>query len=416
LQVFDKSTISLLQGSVRSALQFTGTQIGEYQIPFNVANKTGYMLYEYYLMYVRFHLKNGYITAPYPIGKYTLPDSNQVRGLTQILPSDTNTPFSDTSTLNDRKVYNYAVKVNGLDITNVKGELLGISFERSEPLNTVIGSGIYHNAREFEGDIYTSGLYNKSGSPLPVGSDLRKFGVFISNDLVNQSIKYSNGDYLKLLGIPLTLSYNDNFKSGTNKKGVTNEYLGSVSTIFADQMINNDFLIADSSSVGFNEIGNTLSNTTSNLYYKPSTSQTNNAYYNGLGVATTTFSTITTKNPSSPSCTEKNTYIAFYIRPIDLLSVDYKNYKPIPTGEIVKIDNTTTPLISQVVYGGDTYTQKVLRKSAFWYQENDTDDKAVSSLVVGFYAQNRLNSQLFYNDNTAPIATWNLQGSKSLYQ
>jgi hypothetical protein len=181
-------------------------------------------------------------------------------------------------------------------------------------------------------------------------------------------------------------------------------------------MTSANYTIVDSSSIGFNEQGNILSNTSSNLFYKPSTSQADNAYHNGLGVAISTSAFVRTASPTSPSCTEKNTYIAFYIRPIDLLSVDYKNYKPIPTGEIVKIDNTTTPLISQVVYGGDTYTQKVLRKSAFWYQENDTDDKAVSSLVVGFYAQNRLNSQLFYNDNTAPIATWNLQGSKSLYQ
>jgi hypothetical protein len=410
IRLEDETYININQAQSASSSQFRGTQVGEYQIPFNVANKTGYMLYEYYLMYVRFHLKNGYITAPYPIGKYSLPDLTQIRGLTQILPSDANTPFSDSSTLSDRKVYNYAIKVNGLDITNVKGELLGVSFERSEPLNTVIGSGIYHNAINLDGDTYTSGY--KDSATVPSFSDSkRKFGIFISNDLDNQTIKYSKGDYLQISGVPLKLGSNNKYTSGNNNIGNTIELLGSVYS-GANAMATNKWVIEDSSSVGFNSVGNVIYNGTADLYYKPSTSILNNAYSNSGGVAISTASFVRTNGGSEEKI---NTFIAFYVRPIDLGSVDYKNYKPIPTGEIVKIDNTTNPLIVQVVYGGDTYTQKVIRKEAYWYKEPSPSTKITSS-VITFYAQNRLNSQLFYNDNTAPVATWNLQGSKSLYK
>jgi hypothetical protein len=404
--------LNLNQAATSSSLQFAGTQVGEYQIPYNVANRTGYMLYEYYMIYVRFHLKNGYITAPYPLGQYNIGDATYKRGLTQILPLEELNPFTDTSgNTAIRKVYNYALNVS-IDITSVQSELLGISFERSDPLNTVIGSGIYHNARKIDGDTYTSGYGNLSGN-LNTISPLRNFGLFISNDLDDQTIKFSNGDYLKLIGIPRVLGYNDNYKSGNDKSGVITELLGSAWSDANDAILNSGiYELEDSTSVGFNAVGDIIYNTTADLYYKPSTSTLNNSYTNAKGIATTTTYRVGVYNNSTTH--DSNTFIAFYIRPIDLNSVDYKNYKPIPTGEILRIYENTNPLINQTVYGGDTYTQKVIRKAADWYIE-PTNSQIVST-VITFYAQNRLNSQLFYTDTAAPIQTWNLQGSKSLYQ
>ena len=395
----------------QAVIQFQGTKVGEYQIPFNVANRAGYMLYEYYMTYVRFHLKNGYITAPYPLGKYYLDTVNFKRGLVQILPVDPKTPFTDDSGVTaSRKVYNYALRVSGLDLTNVKNELLGVSFERSEPLNTVIGSGIYHNARVIEGDNYTSGI--GTGTVLSIADNRRKFGVFISNDLDNQVIKYSKGDYLKLSGIPLDYVYNSNYKSGTDKIGVVTELLGSVYTNNANAMIQSDWDIEDSTSVDFNSVGDIIYNTFSDLYYKPSTSTLNNAYTNSKCIAVATKGFVRNNGGTQDGI---NTYVAFYIRPIDLKAVDYKNYKPIPTGEIIRIDSSSPDILpATTVYGGDTYTQKVVRKAADWYVR--PDDSKIISTIVTFYAQNRLNSQLFYTDTTAPKGTWNLQGSKSLYE
>ena len=411
LSFTDQTNINIVQAATASSTQFRGTQVGEYQIPFNVANRTGYMLYEYYMTYVRFHLKNGYITAPYPLGRYYLDTVNYKKGLVQILPVDSKSPFTDAGTITaSRKVYNYALNVANLNLTNVKDELLGVSFERSEPLNTVIGSGIYHNARVIDGDTYTSG-YNTTTVVPSLLDAKRKFGIFISNDLDNQVIKYSNGDYLQLLGVPRTLGSNNSYKSGNNI-GSTTELLGSAYS-GGDAMVTDKWLIEDSSSVDFNSVGNVIYNTTADLYYKPSTSTLNNAYSNSKGVAVSTTSYVRTAGGSQEKI---NTFIAFYIRPIDLNAVDYKNYRPIPTGEIVKITlSTPNVLPSTTVYGGDTYTQKVIRKQADWYVEPSPSNKIASS-VITFYAQNRLNSQLFYTDNTAPEETWNLQGSKSLYK
>ena len=429
----DRSEISVAQTATASSTQFTGTQVGEYQIPFNVANRTGYMLYEYYMTYVRFHLKNGYITAPYPLGKYYIDGINDKKGLVQILPIEPKTPFTDTSTItSSRKVYNYALNVANLNLTNVKNELLGVSFERSEPLNTVIGSGIYHNARVLDGDTYTSGKDYIGGSLTRV-SPLRKFGLFLSNDLDNQVIKYSKGDYLKLLGLPRILGYNDKYKSGNDKTGVITELLGSVfngsvSYPLEDDMTLATYSIEDSSTIDFNSVGDTIYNTANDLYYKASTSTLNNAYTNAKGIAIATTDYVATKSKTIGgflvnNINDKNTFIAFYIRPINLNAVDYKNYKPIPTGEIIRITSSTPDVLpATTVYGGDTYTQKVIRKEASWYTNpintgiTPTPPQEVVSTVMTFYAQNRLNSQLFYTDTTAPKGTWNLQGSKSLYE
>lgn len=411
IETTDYTYINILQAATSSATQFRDTQVGEYQIPYNVANRTGYMLYEYYMTYVRFHLKNGYITAPYPLGKYYIDNANYKKGLIQILPIEPLNPFTDSSTITaSRKVYNYALNVANLDLTYVKDELLGVSFERSEPLNTVIGSGIYHNARVIDGDTYTSG-YNTT-TVVPTLTDAkRKFGIFISNDLDNQVIKYSKGDYLQLLGVPRTLGYNDNYKSGLDRQGIVAEFLGSAYS-GGDAMVTNKWVIEDSTSVDFNSVGDVIYNTTADLYYKPSTSTLNNAYTNSKGVAVSTTSYVRTAGGSQEKI---NTFIAFYIRPIDLSTIDYKNYRPVPTGEIVRITlSTPNVLPTTTVYGGDTYTQKVIRKAADWY--NTPDNTKIVSTVMTFYAQNRLNSQLFYTDTTAPKLTWNLQGSKSLYQ
>ena len=419
IKLLDNTQIKIVQAATVSSTQFKGTTVGEYQIPYNVANKTGYMLYEYYMTYVRFHLKNGYITAPYPLGKYYINNANYKRGLIQILPTDPLTPFTDTSVAANRKVYNYALNVANLDLTYVKNELLGVSFERSEPLNTVIGSGIYHNAKVIDGDTYTSGKDYIGGTLLDT-SPLRKFGLFLSNDLDNQVIKYSSGDYLKIMGLPRVLGYNADYKSGNDKTGVITELLGSVFNGTENEMTLATYPIEDSSTINFDSVGDIIYNTTADLYYKPSTSTLNNAYTNAKGIAIATTNYVATKFFTE---NDKNTFMAFYIRPIDLNTVDYKNYKPVPTGEIIRITASTPDMLpATTVYGGDTYTQKVIRKEASWFTDPiptgvvPAPTPKVISTVMTFYAQNRLNSQLFYTDTTAPEGTWNLQGSKSLYK
>ncbi|MEW3721020.1 hypothetical protein QOZ43_29225, partial [Pseudomonas aeruginosa] len=76
------------------------------------------MLYEYYLNYVSFHLKNGFVTSPMPLGKFNVDEFTSVRGLMQILPTNQNTPFTDTDTSQERKVYNYGIKVSNLNLTD----------------------------------------------------------------------------------------------------------------------------------------------------------------------------------------------------------------------------------------------------------------------------------------------------------
>lgn len=399
-------SLNLYQSTGQNALQFTETKVGEYQIPFNVANRSGYMLNDYRFVYAKPHYKNGFIGAAYPLGKYTEDNLNFIKGLHKAKITDSQAPFTDVDTSVDRKVYNYAISVNNLDITQIKDQLEGISFWVSDDIGAVIGTGIYAIADKIEGDTYSCNLIGTA----PPSSIQRNYGMFFSHDTVNKDIQFASGDKLRTYGEPTTFTSNNNFKSGLNFTSRITEYLGYVQT--PDLPAFNFLDIEDSKSVIFNGLSDIIYNETLNSGIKLSTSFDKKATLNNQGIAITT----TQRSNDAGGGLSNMVQLAQYQRALNILNLSYKNYKPKFTGTLIKIDNSTSNVINELsVYGGDTYTQKTIRKVTYWKDYKVGDNNFVESSFITYYAQNRVNAQLFFTNKQASTKTYNLSGSKSIY-
>jgi hypothetical protein len=396
-----------LNSTTQSTVNLVDTQIGEYQIPFNVANRSGYMANDYRFAYMQFHLKNGFTTAAYPIGKWSEDGGvTNVRGLHKTVIPNNLTPFTDNLTTASRKVFNYAISVNNINITSIKSQLEGISFWVSDDIGIVAGTGLYVTASETNGDTYST---NFEGS-VPVGDIRRNFGQFLSHDTVDKDIQFATGDVIRTFGGMNTLTRNENFKSGTNNISKIYEYLGSISNLFLPT--NPTLTIEDAALTSFNNVSNIIYNTTNTTPLKLSTSTEKVAFVNAQGIAITT----TQKALSTSGLTGDRVNLAQYIRAINILTLNYKNYKPKFTGKILTIDNTTNDVLNSItVYGGDTYTQKTIRKITYWQDTKIADINYVMSSFVTYYAQNRVNAQLFFTNKLSSLKSYNLSGSKSIY-
>lgn len=406
LTVYDNSVLTIRQLTTQSALQFNNTRIGEYQIPYNVANRSGYMMNDFRFVYVRYHLKNGFVTSAYPLGKYSEDGINFVKGLHKTTEMSAQIRFTSSGSGFDRKVYNYAILVNNLDITAIRSQLEGVSFWVSDDIGAVIGTGLYSIATLINGDTYSCDL---SGAISPSAIN-RNYGMFFSHDTVNKDIQSANGDKIRLFGQPSTYVFNNSFKAGLNFTSKIYEYSGYINT---GNNPNISILnIEDAKPVQFNSTSDIIYNETLNTAIKLTTSTSKIAALNNQGIAITT----TQKMNTSGSGLSNVVQLAQYQRSINILTLSYKNYTPKFTGTLIKIDNSVANVINQLsVYGGDAYTQKTVRKVTYWKTYKVGDNEYIDSSFITYYAQNRVNAQLFFTNKTASEKTYNLSGSKSIY-
>ena len=387
---------------------FDSTKIGEYQLPVNCATKVGYMLNEKYALFIRFHYKNGYITAPYFIGYF----DNQWNGTDISL-------FTSSTGASTYETYSYFARLSGLDVTSIKDEINGISIWRAECNPKVMGTGVVMPADYFKAEAYNSGFYASIptgngvyGSTYSVLSDERLFSMFFSHDTrLNQS-QISAGDTLKYFDCPKILNNVSGITSaGSTQIGSFAEYYGEISSA---QGVNAS--ISDGRYTPFIEaIGEPNSEIPSiksgALKYRPNINVRNSASgsMENMSIATTG------RLVPNTIANDNGIYMAQYIRNLAGEQYDIYSVKIVPTGTYLNVNDLATGICPNLeVFGGDTYTQKNILKVRYWSTFNSDINADVRCSFVTYYGQQKINTQLFYNDYAADKTTYNLFGHENI--
>lgn len=384
---------------------FDSTEVGEYQLPVNCATKVGYMLNEKYALFIRFHYKTGYITAPYFIGYF----DNQWNG------SDISL-FTSSTGASTYETYSYFARLSGLNVSSIKNEINGVSIWRAECNPKVMGTGVVMPADVFGSGSYNSGFYASVpngngvyGSTYSVLSDQRLFSMFFSHDTRLNQTQVSIGDTLKYFDAPKILNnvsglYNVN----GSQIGSFAEYYGEISSA---QGVNAS--VADGRYTPFIEaIGEPNSQVaslkTGALRYRPNINIRNSASgsMENMSIATTG------RLVPNTIANDNGIYIAQYIRQIAGEQYDIESVKIVPTGTYLNVNELATGICPNLdVFGGDTYTQKNILKVRYWSNINNT---GVRCSFISYYGQQKINTQLFYNDYIADKTTYNLFGHENI--
>jgi hypothetical protein len=384
---------------------FNSTKVGEYQLPENCATKVGYMLNEKYAFFMRAHYKNGYISAPFFIGYF----DNQWNGTDKNL-------FTSSTGESTYETYSYYAKIGGLNVSSIKDHINGISIWRAECNPTILGSGVimpadnlragYYNAGYYASIPTTSGAYATAYGAL---ADQRYFSMFFSHDTRVNKTQPNAGDTLRYFDSPKVLKNVSGMASPNGSQfGSFAEYYGEIQTA-ADF----DVVITDGRYTDFDEatgVPNSSIAAIRNAVFK---------YIPNINVSTATSGSmenisLATSNriTVASAATDNGLYIAQYIRTIageqyDLLSVNI-----VPTGTYINVNEMPTGILPFIdVFGGDTYTQKNILKVRYW---STYDSSSVRASFITYYGQQKINTQMLYNDFTVDKTTFNLQGHQSV--
>jgi hypothetical protein len=384
---------------------FSETKIGEYQLPVNCATKVGYMLNEKYALFIRFHYKTGYITAPYFIGYF----DNQWNG------SDISL-FTSSTGASTYETYSYFARLSGLNVSSIKNEINGISIWRAECNPKVMGTGVVMPADEFKAEAYSAGFYASIptgngvyGSTYSVLSDRRLFSMFFSHDTRLNQTQVSTGDTLKYFDAPKLLNNASGLVSKVaGQLGSYAEYYGEISST---QVVN--AAIADGRYTPFIEaIGDINAQApaiqSGSLKYRPNINIRNSASgsMENMSIATTG------RLVPNTIANDNGIYIAQYIRPIAGEQYNIESVKIVPTGTYLNVNDLATGVCPNLeVFGGDTYTQKNILKVRYWSNINNS---GVRCSFITYYGQQKINTQLFYNDDIADKTTYNLFGHENI--
>jgi len=385
--------------ALASSIQFTLTPslatipVAEYQLPMNCSRFVGYTIDETYAIYLKFHMKDGSISAPHYVG-------------TRLINKPVTMAAKDLWSS-----YIYALSLSGINIESIRTSIVGISVWRAICNPTILGSGVYMSADEMDSNGYVVGRYPTLQDPLapnayysgvsPTARE-RKNGIFISADTRNNKIQTHSGDIIKIWGAPTILNNKQNLQGG-NQRGAYVEYDGDMKSL-----TNVEHNVLDGTYQDFNTTSRAYKNITDFSTMNLQVSQGCNASLAGVGVTLNTFVT-------AGALYDNGIYNAQY--KITLANqYDPTFTRVVPTGyylainETIPIGNISIPLI----FGGDTYTQKSIIKVMYWGTANNANVPETG--FITHYGQNKINTQLFYNDNTKPRDTWNLNALPTLME
>jgi hypothetical protein len=393
-----------------SSYAFKDTKVGEYQLPENCAKYVGYTVNEKYPIFMKTHHKSGYISSPYYCGIFDN-DWGGDAGL-----------FTNNSPADSYVTYAYYANISNIFISplrNLEDPVIGISFWRGICNPTVLGTGVVMPADSFDVDRYMSGFYSSIptsygayGSAVGATDNRRKFAMFFSHDTRINQVEPVEGDTLKTYAPTTVLNNFSGIKSPrvANGLGSYAEYSGYLGALIEEDVTVTDG-VYNSFDKAISEVDNTQPQIQSgSLNYRPNINVKNKASgsMENISIAVDNF---IDPNPMVSLGIDNGLYTAQYIRNISN-QYDIQSVKIVPTGTYVKIDQNTPAYLNNVqVFGGDTYTQKNILKVRYWSNFNSND---VRTSFITYYGQNKINTQLFYNDNEAPKATWNLQGHLSI--
>lgn len=391
---------------------FANTQVGEYQLPANCANKVGYTLHETYAFFAKIHYKNGYVSSPYYIGSKTFSPYGSVFAFTNI-----------TSNPKDHTVFVNALKINGLDVSSLKDDVDGISIWRAVCNPTILGTGVVFSADNLDASSYTVGYYpsipvynGHYGVAIPNNNDARNFGMFISPDTQYNKVEPNAGDKLIYMGVPAVMNNVGNSTGGTPYKNPVIEGSGSFAEYYGasigSSIANNEVTVTDGQYITFDAaISDPNSQlppiTSGNLSYRPNT----NIKANGRGSMEGMALGLASKLAPANSTYDNGVYMAQYKRTLNTPQYDLTSVDIVPTGTFIPVTPQSSIINNISIYGGDTYTQKNILKVMYW----GSDGTNVFSSFITYYAQSKINTQLFYCDeNEAVSQTRNLQGWKNI--
>jgi len=384
---------------------FQDTRPGEYQLPENVAKYTGYMYRDRYPMYFRFHMQDDSISKP--VWAFNLICTQTS------FPNDL---FTNDNNFNDIKVYAYYAVLNNLPIATLKSMgVKGISVWRGLAAPAVLGSGVYMPADQLAKGVYTCGYYSgipvtngTYGTIIANGNVSRRLGMLLSPDIQTNKTQFSGGT-LVIHGTPSLEGFSQKTYSVNDSAGNQRTAIGNFAQ-YKGYKYSSGFSFynaIDGQYCDFNTAYNTPFSQPSP--YAPSTHY-NMSVPGGLScevLALQTDSPVNTENPAS-AASDNGLFIAQY--ELDS-AVDKENIKCVPTGCFIEINDSTPDLLSGVeLFGGDTYTQKTIRRLCYGQQSRE-NTSALSYSFITYYAQNRVNTQLFYTDFTQPLETYNLSGA-----
>ena len=404
---FDISSVgfSSIVGQIDS-LNF-GKQLAEneYQKAENVANNMGYMLYEEYPYYIKFHKKSGYTTSPYFIGTHT------------IKPSDFSTFVAgygiDVELTNSSgNPWVYHPVFNNIDVRSIRDELVGFSFWRGDITNPkVIACGINLMANQLAAEGYYAGFYASNpigalyGSAFPTSfNPVRRYSGFIAPDNLvrdGELVRFQTGDKMYIAGQPTVFaaSANNNIPSSIGLRiGSFVEFTGYCPR--ATQNANTTpSVLEDAVFTPFREtsdrfIYNTLSgigNPTKLVLNKVDT------FRPSMDTAALAVSFLDPQATVSARLTEDyGVYLGYYYRESNTL--DTENINVVDTNSYYNLTDADGGLINNfAVFGGDTYIQKSylrLLYSAAAPGTTNVETATKYESFISFYTQNRFNTQM----------------------
>ena len=393
-----------------------GKQLGEneYQKAENVANNMGYMLYEEYPYYIKFHKKSGYTTAPYYIGNHT------------ILPSDFGPGYVDgygidvELTRADGNPWVYHPIFSDIDVASIRNEIVGFSFWRGDITNPkVIACGVNLMANEIAAEGFYAGFYASNpttltyGVAVPIGNLTRRYSGFIAPDnlvMDGELVKFQTGDKMYMAGQPtiFTASARNNIASSKGQRlGSFIEYTGYCPR-------------ADRNAMPTNYAGNAFFRpaTLEDAVFTPFSETSDRFIYNTLtGLANPTKLVLNKANTFKPTMStaalavsfavarnivparqseDYGVYVGYYYRESNTL--DIENINVVDTNSYYNLTDADGGLINDIsVFGGDTYIQKSylrLLYSAVAPNITNVETATKYESFISFYTQNRYNTQM----------------------
>lgn len=414
-------------------------RVGEYNDPNNVYNFVGYMDNEVYRFGARFKMKaSGALTQVFWIDDIRF-DTSATNITT---PNRRIAAFSSYNLTNNSvnietayATYVQFLNINldfNIDGTKARDLIDEIIFERAEcvpeilatgmaamsvtqvagtPVGSLSDTGIFYRTGPATDSVLYNGEYpftngmNDAGTLIPypsTGTALRTSFSFYSPDILygQQSIEASSSDVLFNYGNPVLKSNDIGATAGKHYNSVFGNYNGYTNRNSVTAIPVSDLVTLESG-----EIYNTSpffyskTLTTYDPYpIDPSSVVDSQWWY----LATPVIKCDGLANASGN--TDYGFYYIQYKRPLTYTDPDNCKYgtrvltKYIPTGTIFHVDNTTTSptALNEIkVFGGDIFVQKTYVKTRFPAASITYGfDMLGFGGGVGFYSQNRVNSQL----------------------
>jgi hypothetical protein len=407
--VLNSSNTLLISTSDSNELVITPIEYGEYQDPQNVHDRAGYMLDEVYCFAARVHYKNGYVSKPYPIGsgQYVMGDGSNFSSLT--------TPVQTFSSGVGAGVYAYGLRLDNIDISSIRNDIVGISICRAEVTTprvksagvflraedvAVVGSGTSFFAGFHASRFDTDPFFN--GAPAVTNPDksyLKRYGAFLSPDtLFNLNDINLGNDELWIYG-------KNNYKATKPysfiKDVLGNQYVGYMAEYCVDTSSEESVGADPTTRIDIEDVARCEFNAKSTPLFEKTGIKRNLTLYNesSFTFKTATFrgyGMVLSQNLPDMSQDFGIHYAKIVSKTMPQYNLDDIEYKPI---HFIKVDNSTPNIINDIrVWGGDTYNQKTFVKLN--YGSANIDGNGYRTGAVSFYSQNRVNTQLRHTDPT----------------